>query len=197
MNDTTRHELNGIEIIGFEDAAAWEAWLAENWQRPEGVWIRVAKKGAGIPSVTHQEALDVALCYGWIDGQAASLDDHFWLQRFTPRTASSKWSKVNRQKVEKLIEAGRMRPAGLAEIERAKRDGRWDRAYDSPSTAAVPDDLRRALDENPRAREFFDRLDSRNRYAILHRIQTAKRAETRARRIEKFVAMLDAGETLY
>lgn len=188
---------DGLPILAFASAAEWEAWLDEHHASAAGVWLRLARKGSGIESVSRSDALDAALCYGWIDGQAASLDDHFWLQRFTPRTASSKWSKVNRQKVEKLIEAGRMRPAGLAEIERAKRDGRWDRAYDSPSTAAVPDDLRRALDENPRAREFFDRLDSRNRYAILHRIQTAKRAETRARRIEKFVAMLDAGETLY
>lgn len=188
---------DGLPILAFASAAEWEAWLDEHHASAAGVWLRLARKGSGIESVSRSDALDAALCYGWIDGQAASLDDHFWLQRFTPRTASSKWSKVNQQKVEKLIEAGRMRPAGLAEIERAKRDGRWDRAYDSPSTAAVPDDLRRALDENPRAREFFDRLDSRNRYAILHRIQTAKRAETRARRIEKFVAMLDAGETLY
>ncbi len=194
---TSPDTRDGLPILAFASAAEWEAWLDEHHASSAGVWLRLARKGSGIESVSRSDALDAALCYGWIDSQAASLDHHFWLQRFTPRTASSKWSKVNQQKVEKLIEAGRMRPAGLAEIERAKRDGRWDRAYDSPSTAAVPDDLRRALDENPRAREFFDRLDSRNRYAILHRIQTAKRAETRARRIEKFVAMLDAGETLY
>ncbi len=188
---------DGLPILAFASAAEWEAWLDEHHATAAGVWLRLARKGSGMESVSRSAALDAALCYGWIDSQAASLDEHFWLQRFTPRTATSKWSKVNRQKVEQLIEAGRMKPAGLAEIERAKGDGRWERAYDSPSTATVPDDLLEALDGNPRARAFFDTLDGRNRYAILHRIQTAKRAETRARRIEKFVAMLDAGETIY
>jgi uncharacterized protein YdeI (YjbR/CyaY-like superfamily) len=147
--------------------------------------------------VTYLEALRTALRFGWIDGQARSLDDTHYAQRFTPRRARSIWSKRNREFATALIEAGEMEPAGLREVERAKADGRWDAAYDAPSTAAVPEDLRAALDANPAATEFFAGLDARNRYAILHRVQTAKRPETRARRIEKFVAMLAAGEKLY
>ncbi len=157
----------------------------------------MAKKASGIPSVTHAEALDVALCYGWIDGQRNSFDDRWFLQRFTPRRARSNWSKVNCAKVERLIEEGRMQAAGLAEVERARADGRWDAAYDAPSTATVPDDLQRALDDNPAAAACFATLNSQNRYAILYRIQDAKKPETRARRIEKFVAMLNEGTTLY
>src|SRR6266516_2631609 len=173
----------GLPIIRFESAAEWEAWLEENHAQSPGVWIKIAKAGGRQPTVTYPEALDVAICFGWIDGQKASVDDAYWLQKFTRRGPRSKWSKVNRDKAQRLIDEGRMRPAGLAELERAQRDGRWDAAYDSPSTATVPDDLQRALDASPPAREFFATLDSRNRYAILYRIQDAKKPETRARRI--------------
>jgi len=179
-----------LPIIPFASREAWEAWLEEQHAVSQGVWLKIAKKGSGIESVTFAEALDVALCYGWIDSQADKFDGDFWLQRFTPRKPRSKWSQVNREKVARLIEAGRMRPAGLREIERAKADGRWDAAYEPPSAATVPDDLRLELEKNEVAREFFETLDSTNRYAILYRIQDAKKPETRARRIAKYVAML-------
>lgn len=159
--------------------------------------VKIAKKASGIPSVTYAEALEVALCYGWIDGQRNRFDDQWFLQRFTPRRPRSNWSKVNCAKVERLMEEGRMRPPGLAEVERARADGRWAAAYDAPSTATVPDDLQRALDRNPAAAAFFATLNSQNRYAILYRIQDAKKPETRARRIEKFVAMLDEGTRIH
>jgi uncharacterized protein YdeI (YjbR/CyaY-like superfamily) len=161
------------------------------------VWVRFAKKGSGIPSVTYAEALDAALCYGWIDGQSRSVDETWYLQKFTPRRARSIWSKRNREKVAALIESGRMRPAGLAEIDRAKADGRWDAAYDGPAAATVPDDLQAALDANPAAADSFAGLNGQNRYAILHRVQTAVKPETRARRIAQFVEQLARGETLY
>jgi uncharacterized protein YdeI (YjbR/CyaY-like superfamily) len=186
-----------LETRAFASAEEWEAWLRDHHDTVPGVWIRFAKKGSGVPTVTYLEALHAALCFGWIDGQARSLDDAAYVQRFTPRRARSIWSKRNRDFATALIEAGRMQPAGLREVERAKADGRWDAAYDAPSTATVPADLQRALDASPAAAEFFATLNSQNRYAILHRVQTAKRPETRARRIEKFVAMLEAGETLY
>jgi uncharacterized protein YdeI (YjbR/CyaY-like superfamily) len=184
-------------VITFESPAAWEEWLAREHGSQAGVWMKIAKKATGIATVTHAEALDVALCYGWIDGQRKSFDDQWFLQRFTPRRPRSNWSKVNRAKVDQLIAAGRMQPAGLAEIERAKADGRWDAAYDPPSTATVPPDLQRALDANAAAAAFFATLNSQNRFAVLHRVQDAKRPKTRARRIEKFVAMLAAGTKLY
>ena len=183
--------------IPFESGEAFEAWLAEHHARSDGIWIRFAKKASGIPTVVYAEAVEASLRYGWIDGQVKRVDDDHYVQRFTPRRARSRWSKINRAKAEALIAGGDMEPAGLAEVERAKADGRWDAAYDAPSTATVPDDLRAALDANPAAAELFASLNSQNRYAILHRVQTAKKPETRARRIEKFVAMLAAGETLY
>jgi len=186
-----------LEILPFASGEAWERWLHEHHETAPGVWIRFAKKGSGVPTVTYLDALRVALRFGWIDGQARSLDERFYLQRFTPRRARSIWSKRNRDFATALIEAGRMQPAGLREVERAKADGRWDAAYDAPSTATVPDDLRAALDAEPDAAAFFATLNSRNRYAILHRVQTAKKPETRARRIATFVAMLARGETLY
>jgi uncharacterized protein YdeI (YjbR/CyaY-like superfamily) len=186
-----------LETRPFATAAEWDAWLREHHETVPGVWIRFAKKGSGLPTVTYLEALHAALRYGWIDGQARSLDDTHYLQRFTPRRARSIWSKRNRDFATALIEAGEMEPAGLREVERAKADGRWDAAYDAPSTATVPEDLQAALDAEPAAADFFATLDSQNRYAILHRVQTAKRAETRARRIEKFVAMLAAGEKIH
>ena len=184
-------------VIAFESQAAWEAWLVEHHAASNGVWVKIAKKASGIPTVTHAEALEVALCYGWIDGQRNRLDDQWFLQRFTPRRSRSNWSKINRAKAEQLISEGRMQPAGLREVERARADGRWDAAYDAPSVAAVPDDLQRALDENPAAAASFATLNSRNRFAILYQLQDAKRPETRARRIEKFIAMLNEGTKPY
>jgi uncharacterized protein YdeI (YjbR/CyaY-like superfamily) len=191
------NDAKDVPVVSFASRAAWERWLADEHASSSGVRLKIARKASGVESVSYAEALEVALCYGWIDGQKSSYDDDHWLQRFGPRKPRSKWSKVNRGKATALIEAGAMKPAGLCEVERAKADGRWDVAYDSPRTAAVPDDLQRALDENPRAREFFATLDSANRYAILYRIQDAKKPETRARRIAKFVAMLNEHEKLH
>ena len=182
-----------LPILPFATRGAWEAWLDEHHAASEGLWLKIAKKGSGIETVSYPEAL----CYGWIDGQKASFDDRYWLQRFTPRRSRSKWSRVNRQKATELIERGAMKPAGLREVERAKADGRWDAAYDAQSTATVPDDLRRELENNDAAREFFQTLNSANRYAILYQIGDAKKPETRARRIEKFVAMLAERKKLY
>ena len=184
-------------VIAFESEAAWEAWLAGQHATANGVWVKIAKKSTGIPTVTHAQALEVALCYGWIDGQRNRFDDQWFLQRFTPRRRRSNWSKINRDKVERLIAEGRVRPAGLREVERARADGRWDAAYDAPSVATVPEDLQRALDADPAAAALFAALDKRNRFAILYRVQDAKRPETRARRIEAFVTMLREGKTPY
>jgi uncharacterized protein YdeI (YjbR/CyaY-like superfamily) len=184
----------GLPIVAFASAADWEGWLDEHHATAPGVWVKFARKASGIPTVTYAEAVEAALCYGWIDGQAASFDDTHHLQRFTPRTARSKWSKINQARVLSLIEAGRMKPAGLAAVEQAKQDGRWERAYDPPSTASVPDDLQAQLDLHPRAAAFFATLDGQSRYAILYRIHDAKRPETRKRRIDTFVAMLDRHE---
>jgi len=181
--------------VAFASRAAWEAWLAAEHERSDGVWLKLAKKGQD--GVSYAEAVEVALCYGWIDGQARSLDEAYWLQRYTPRRARSKWSKINRDKARALIDAGRMQPAGLREVERAKADGRWDAAYAGARTATVPDDLQRALDADPQASDFYATLDGANRYAILYRIEDAKRPETRARRIAKYVAMLHAHETIH
>jgi len=186
-----------LDTRAFASAAEWEAWLREHHAAAPGVWIRFAKRGSGVPTVTYLEALHAALCFGWIDGQARGIDDAAYVQRFTPRRTRSIWSKRNRDFATALIESGRMQPAGLREVERAKADGRWDAAYDAPSTATVPEDLQAALDASPAAAEFFATLSGQNRYAILHRVQTAKKPETRARRIAKFVTMLEAGETLY
>jgi uncharacterized protein YdeI (YjbR/CyaY-like superfamily) len=184
-------------VGSFATREAWEAWLAEQHASSSGLWLKLAKKGSGLESISRADALEVALCYGWIDGQADSFDDDHWLQRFTPRTPRSKWSRINREKAMQLIETGAMKPAGLREIERAKADGRWAAAYEPPSTATIPDDLQAELAKSDRAGEFFATLDSRNRYAILHRIQDAKRPETRARRIAKYVAMLNEGKKIY
>jgi uncharacterized protein YdeI (YjbR/CyaY-like superfamily) len=185
-----------LETVDFPSAEAFEAWLAENHAVSPGIWLKLRKKGPGIVRLNYAQALDVALCYGWIDGQKAALDDEWWLQRFTPRRPRSKWSKVNCGKVAVLIEQGRMRPQGLAEIDRAKADGRWEAAYDSARTATVPDDLAAALAADPAAAASFETLGRQNRFAILYRIQDAKKAETRARRIEKYVEMLAKGEKL-
>jgi uncharacterized protein YdeI (YjbR/CyaY-like superfamily) len=180
----------------FASAAAWEAWLAEH-HGEDGVWLRFAKKGSGAATITYDEALEVALCWGWIDTQVRRIDDRFYAQRFTPRRSRSPWSRRNREKAEALIAAGRMQPPGLAEVERAKADGRWDRAYEGSATMPVPDDLRAELDARPEAARFFETLSSRNRYAILYRLQDAKRPETRARRLRTFVEMLERGETIH
>ena len=171
--------------------------MEANHATADGVWIKVAKKGTGIARRSSPEALDVALCFGWIDGQRRSIDDTYYEQKYTPRRARSKWSKINVEKVAALIEAGKMRPAGLAEIERAKADGRWDAAYDSPSRISVPPDLQAELDKRPAAAANFAALKSTNRYAILYRLHDAKRPETRARRLAQFVEMLERGETLH
>jgi uncharacterized protein YdeI (YjbR/CyaY-like superfamily) len=186
-----------LPVHAFGSRAEWAGWLEREHSSSAGVWLRIARKGGGAESVSYAEALDVALCYGWIDGRKDKLDDQAWLQRFTPRRARSRWSKRNRGLAEALIERGEMAPAGMREIERARADGRWDAAYDSHSTATVPADLIAALEHDRAAHEFFATLDSNNRYAILYRIQEARRPETRARRIAKYVAMLGAGEKIH
>jgi uncharacterized protein YdeI (YjbR/CyaY-like superfamily) len=187
---------DGLPTIFFSSSADWEDWLEAN-HRGRGVWIKVAKKASGIESVTTAEALDVALCFGWIDSRREALDEQYFLQRYTPRQPRGRWSRINREKVERLTAEGRMRASGLAEVDRAKADGRWDAAYEGQRTATVPDDLERELAARPTAKAFFETLDSQNRYAILYRLDDAKKPETRARRLAKFVAMLEAGETIH
>ena len=184
-------------VVSFPSREAWWAWLSEHHADPVGVWLRLERKREGSAPLTHPEALEAAIAHGWIDGTRRRLDERHYVQRFTPRRARSKWSKINRDKAVDLIERGQMTPAGLRQVERAKADGRWDAAYAGQRTMEVPDDLRAELDRNPAAAELFAALDSRNRYAILYRIGDAKRPETRARRIAKFVAMLNEGETIY
>ena len=179
------------------NAASWARWLKRHHATAAGVWLRIAKKDSGIASIDHAAALEEALCWGWIDGQRKSEDAQYFLQRFTPRTKRSIWSQINRAKVLKLIEEGRMQPAGHAEIERAKADGRWDAAYEGVAAATVPPDLQAALDANRKAAKFFATLDSRNRFAVLFRTQSAKKPETRARRIAQFVEMLAKGEKIH
>ena len=188
---------DGLPQLFFASRAEWEDWLEDNHVASDGVWIKVAKKGTGIDSVRYPEVLESALCFGWIDGRREALDDQDFLQRFTPRRARSKWSRINRDTVEGLIAEGTMRPAGHAEVQRAKADGRWAAAYEGQKSSAVPDDLQRELDARPKAKAFFAELSSQNRYAIVYRLQDAKKPETRARRLAKFVAMLEAGEKIY
>jgi uncharacterized protein YdeI (YjbR/CyaY-like superfamily) len=186
-----------LPVLGFGSVAEWDGWLTEHHADSPGLWLKIPKKGSGATGVAYPDALGVALCHGWIDGQKGRLDDDHWLQRFTPRRAGSKWSRINTEQATALIEAGRMRPAGLREVERARVDGRWAAAYEPPSTAAVPEDLARALDGNDSARAFFATLDRANRYAILYRVAEAKRPETRARRIAMFVTMLSEGKKIH
>jgi uncharacterized protein YdeI (YjbR/CyaY-like superfamily) len=181
----------------FRDQAAWEAWLSKNSEASPGVWLRLAKKASRIKAVTYAEALDSALCHGWIDGQRKPFDEDTWIQRFTRRGPASIWSKINRAKALALIEAGRMQPAGHAAIDKAKEKGKWETAYDSHRTSEPPEDFLTALDRNPKAKKFFPMLNRQNRYAILFRIQTATKPETRAKRIAQFVEMLAKGETIY
>jgi uncharacterized protein YdeI (YjbR/CyaY-like superfamily) len=184
-------------ILLFADRTAFRKWLSEHHALEPGIWLRIAKAGSTRQSVTYAEALDVALCFGWIDGQKKSHDADSFLQKFTPRQKKSSWSKRNREHVARLIASGEMHAAGLVAVEAAKADGRWDRAYDSPGTVTVPNDLQAALDAHPEAKAFFETLKGQNRYAILYRIQTAIKPETRARRIAEFVAMLERRETLH
>ncbi|MBD9435901.1 YdeI/OmpD-associated family protein [Pseudoxanthomonas sp. PXM03] len=185
-----------LPIEHFVDAAAWERWL-ERHATSEGVWLRIAKKDSGIVSVSYAEALDVALCHGWIDGQKKGFDAQCFLQRFTPRRSRSTWSKINVAKIEVLVAAGRMRPAGMREVEAAKADGRWDAAYDGARSMDVPAELAQALAENRKAKAFFDALDRTNRYAVCWRVQTAVKLETKRARVEKLVAMLARGEKIH
>jgi uncharacterized protein YdeI (YjbR/CyaY-like superfamily) len=188
---------NDLPVMLFETPQEWEDWLDRNHATSSGIWLRIAKKGSALRSVSYDAALEIALCYGWIDGQKLRYDDSSWLQKFTPRRAGSIWSKVNREKALALIHSGRMKPAGLAAVERAQRSGRWDAAYDSSGQATIPDDFQAALEAHAEAKAFFATLDSRNRYAILFRIQTAKQAATRSRRIQEFIRMLERHEKLY
>jgi uncharacterized protein YdeI (YjbR/CyaY-like superfamily) len=186
-----------LPVLFFESSEKWAAWLDTNHDGSAGVWLKIAKRSAAEESVSYADALDVALCYGWIDGQKGKLDDDYWLQRFTPRRPRSKWSKINSTKATALIASGQMKASGLREIEKAKADGRWDAAYEGQRSATVPADLQRELDANKDAREFFERLSSVNRYAILYRIQDAKKPETRQRRIDKYVQMLKERKTIH
>ncbi|MFJ3235860.1 YdeI family protein [Streptomyces sp. NPDC086787] len=195
MSEESQHAAH--PVLSFSTPEKWEKWLEENHAEVPAVWLKIPKAGSGIDGVDYAHALESALCYGWIDGQKKKLDEQHWLQRFTPRRQRSKWSKVNREKATDLIERGRMQPAGLREVEKAKADGRWEAAYTAQSKATVPGDLQAALDAAPAARDFFATLDSRNRYAFLYRVEDAKKPETRAARIEKFVAMLAEGKKLH
>jgi uncharacterized protein YdeI (YjbR/CyaY-like superfamily) len=181
----------------FATRATWADWLERNHRKSSGLWLRLGKKGAALKSVTYGEALEVALCYGWIDGQKRGDSEDAWLQRFLPRSAKSIWSKINRDKAIALIASGKMQGAGLEAVGAAKKDGRWNAAYDSPKSAKVPEDFQAALDGSPRAQEFFQTLDGANRYAVLFRIQTVKKAETRARKIQEFIAMLERHERIH
>lgn len=186
-----------LPVLPFASQASWETWLETHHASSAGVWLQIAKRATGIATVTYAEALDVALCFGWIDGQKASYDETFFLQRFTPRRARSKWSKINVEKVAQLEAAGRMREAGAAQVASAKADGRWEAAYGGSATITVPDDLQAALDANPAAQTFFDTITRGNRYAILYRVHDAKRPQTRAQRIATYVEMLADGRTLH
>jgi len=181
----------------FATSAHFERWLKKHHAKASCIWVKYAKKASGIPSINWTLAVDVALCFGWIDGQAKSVDETYSLQRFTPRGKRSRWSKLNRDRIARLTKEGRMQPAGLAEVERAKADGRWEEAYDPPSKATIPDDLANALAKSAKAKKFFESLNAANRFAILYRLQSAKKPETRTRRLEMLVAMLKKGEKLH
>jgi uncharacterized protein YdeI (YjbR/CyaY-like superfamily) len=184
-----------LPILLFESQQKLADWLADQHDQSAGVWLKLAKKGTNIPSVTYEEAVETALCYGWIDGQKKAFDEKYWLQKFTPRRSKSIWSKINREKAEKLIASGQMRPAGLAAVELAMESGRWDTAYDSQKTITIPKDFQTELDAHPKAKAFFESLTSAKRYSFLFRIQTAKKPETREKRIRQFTEMLERGES--
>lgn len=189
--------MTDIASTLFKSARAFQTWLQRHHATSDGLWLRIAKKGAAEPSVSYAEAVEVALCWGWIDGQKRSLDAQYFLQRFTPRRARSVWSKINVAKAEALIEAGRMQPSGQAQVDAARADGRWAGAYEGARNSTVPDDLQAALDANPAARAFFATVDAANRYAVLWRIQTAVKPQTRAKRVAQLVDMLARGETVH
>lgn len=198
MRAGMNHEKKGaLPILSFETQLAWEAWLQHHQADSGGIWLKIAKKGSGIATVNYDQALESALCYGWIDSQIAQYDHQYYLHKFSPRRPKSKWSKMNREKAEALIVAGRMQPPGYKQVEQAKIDGRWEVAYDPQSQIAVPVDLQLELEHNPQAIAFFATLNKLNRYAILHRIQDARKPETRARRIRKFVEMLANNKKIY
>jgi uncharacterized protein YdeI (YjbR/CyaY-like superfamily) len=192
-----KNTLGGSPVRLFQSKQDWATWLEKNHRKSAGLWLRLAKKDSRLRSVSYKEALEVALCYGWIDGHKRPESEQTWLQRFVARSSTSMWSKINREKALAMIASGEMKAAGLEAIENAKKNGRWEAAYDSPSGATVPTDFQAALDANPRAAAFFKTLDRANRYAVLWRIQTAKKAETRARKIEQFIAMLEVGEKIH
>jgi uncharacterized protein YdeI (YjbR/CyaY-like superfamily) len=190
-------ESSESPTLPFASQSKWADWLAKQHDKSAGVWLKLAKKDSGIPTVTYAEALDIALCYGWIDGQKNSFDEKYFLQKFTPRRPKSIWSKINVEKVERLIASGQMKPAGLKAIEAAKADGRWEQAYASQKNISVPEDFQSALDRNKKAKAFFETLNGTNRYSFLFRIETAKKAETRAKRIQQFVEMLEKNEKFH
>ena len=185
------------EIILFQNIDNWKEWLEKNHKNSDGIWMQIAKKNKEIKSIDYQEGLEVALCYGWIDGQKKSYDDNSWLQKFTPRRAKSIWSKVNKDKVELMIKNGKMQASGLAEIEKVKQNGMWDNAYESQKNITVPEEFKTELDNNERAKIFFESLNSSNRYSFLFRIHTAKKPETKTKKIKQFIEMLEKGETFH
>lgn len=186
-----------LPILPFANKRKWTDWLAKQHDKSSGAWLKLAKKDSGVASVTYDEAVESALCYGWIDGQKKGFDDKYWLQKFTPRGPKSIWSKINTEKVERLIKSGEMKPAGLKAIEAAKKDGRWAQAYESQKNISVPQDFQSALNKNKKAKTFFGTLKSAERYSFLFRVQTAKKAETRANLIQKFVSMLEKHEKIH
>ena len=186
-----------LEILAFPNSSAFRKWLTANHRKSPGIWLQIFKKGSETPSLTYAEALDEALCFGWIDGQKQKHDDFAWRQKFTPRRARGGWSKINTRHADRLIAAGRMKPAGQAEIDAAKADGRWQAAYDSPSNATFPEDFLAALAKDKKAHAFFESLNKANRYAIAYRLQTAKKPETRQRRMDQILAMLSRGESFH
>ena len=186
-----------LPILPFASKQDFDNWLAENHDKSNGLWLKLAKKGTDVSSITYDEAVEASLCYGWIDSQKKGFNKTFWLQRFTPRKPKSIWSRDNREKAEALIANGQIQPAGLAAVELARQNGRWEAAYDSQGTITVPDDLLAELDQNPKAKASFATLNSANRYAILFRLQTARKAETRAKRLHQFVEMLERGEKIH
>jgi uncharacterized protein YdeI (YjbR/CyaY-like superfamily) len=186
-----------LPVFLFPTQKDWHTWLEDNYNQPQGVWLKHAKKSSGKESVSYREALEEALCYGWIDSQKQAYDSDYYLQKFTPRGPKSVWSKINVAKVESLIKMGKIQPSGLVAVDAAKQDGRWDAAYDSPRTSAVPKDFQAALEENPKAKQFFETLNKANVFALCWRVQTAKKPETRMARIEKFIDMLNRGEKLH
>jgi uncharacterized protein YdeI (YjbR/CyaY-like superfamily) len=189
------HDTYPVKV--FKNAAAFETWLDKNHKKAEGVWVKIAKAKTGIASITHPEALDIALCYGWIDGLRRGLDENYFVQKFTPRRLKSVWSVINKNKVAQLIKEGKMKQAGLAAIEDAKKNGQWEKAYHSQANISIPEDLQKALNKNKKAKAFFDKLNSQNRYAILYRIHQAKREETKRKKIDEYVKMLETNKTIY